>query len=113
MVFFLWTYYNKPTQQGFYELQAIAEAENIPIVVYNVPGRTASNIEAKTMLRLAEIPNIVAVKEASGNWGRSWIFFGIVHLTSAYSPVMTISLWPLCALVATVLFRSCRMRRPA
>src|SRR5436309_9629915 len=61
-------YYNKPTQQGFFEhFKAIAEAENIPIVVYNVPGRTASNIEAKTMLRLAEIPNIVAVKEASGN----------------------------------------------
>jgi 4-hydroxy-tetrahydrodipicolinate synthase len=61
-------YYNKPTQQGFYEhFKAIAESENIPIVVYNVPGRTASNIEAKTMLRLAEIPNIVAVKEASGN----------------------------------------------
>jgi 4-hydroxy-tetrahydrodipicolinate synthase len=61
-------YYNKPTQEGFYEhFKAIAEAENIPIVVYNVPGRTASNIEAKTMLRLAEIPNIVAVKEASGN----------------------------------------------
>ena len=64
-------YYNKPTQQGFYEhFKAIAEAENIPIVVYNVPGRTASNIEAKTMLRLAEIPNIVAVKEASGNLGQ-------------------------------------------
>jgi len=64
-------YYNKPTQQGYYEhFKAIAEAENIPIVVYNVPGRTASNIEAKTMLRLAEIPNIVAVKEASGNLGQ-------------------------------------------
>src|SRR5438477_1470385 len=64
-------YYNKPTQQGFYEhFKAIAEAENIPIVVYNVPGRTASNIEAKTMLRLAEIANIVAVKEASGNLGQ-------------------------------------------
>ena len=64
-------YYNKPTQQGFYEhFKAIAEAENIPIIVYNVPGRTASNIEAKTMLRLAEIPNIIAVKEASGNMGQ-------------------------------------------
>src|SRR5207244_2491600 len=64
-------YYNKPTQQGYYEhFKAIAEAENIPIIVYNVPGRTSSNIEAKTMLRLAEIPNIVAVKEASGNLGQ-------------------------------------------
>src|SRR6266849_3508879 len=64
-------YYNKPTQQGYYEnFKAIAEAENIPVVVYNVPGRTGGNIEAKTMLRLAEIPNIVAVKEASGNLGQ-------------------------------------------
>src|SRR5215475_3608316 len=64
-------YYNKPTQQGFYEhFKAIAEAEDIPIIVYNVPGRTGSNIEAKTMLRLAEVPNIVAVKEASGNFGQ-------------------------------------------
>src|SRR5438445_13348337 len=64
-------YYNKPTQQGYYEhFKAIAEAENIPVIVYNVPGRTAGNIEAKTMLRLAEIPNTVAVKEASGNLGQ-------------------------------------------
>jgi 4-hydroxy-tetrahydrodipicolinate synthase len=64
-------YYNKPTQQGYYEhFRNIAEAENIPIIVYNVPGRTGGNIEARTMLRLAEIPNIVAVKEASGNIGQ-------------------------------------------
>src|SRR5262244_439002 len=61
-------YYNKPTQQGYYEhFKAIADADDIPVIVYNVPGRTGGNIEAKTMLRLAEIPNIVAVKEASGN----------------------------------------------
>jgi 4-hydroxy-tetrahydrodipicolinate synthase len=64
-------YCNKPTQQGFYEhFKAIAECEAIPVIVYNVPGRTGSNIEAKTMLRLAEVPNIVAVKEASGNLGQ-------------------------------------------
>lgn len=64
-------FYNKPTQQGFYEhFKAVAEAENIPIIVYNVPGRTASNIQAQTMLRLAEISNIVAVKEASGDLGQ-------------------------------------------
>src|SRR5206468_7679072 len=64
-------YYNKPTQQGYFEhFKAIAEAEDIPIIVYNVPGRTSGNIEAKTTLRLAEIPNIVAVKEASGNLGQ-------------------------------------------
>ena len=54
-------YYN--TQQGFYEhFKAIAEADDIPVMVYNVPGRTGSNIEANTMLRLGEIRNIVAVK---------------------------------------------------
>src|SRR5215467_1011891 len=64
-------YYNKPTQQGYYEhFKAIAEAADIPVIVYNVPGRTSGNIEARTMLRLAEIPNIVAVKEASGNLGQ-------------------------------------------
>jgi 4-hydroxy-tetrahydrodipicolinate synthase len=64
-------YYNKPTQQGYYEhFKAIAEAEDIPIVVYNVPGRTGGNIEAGTTLKLAEITNIVAVKEASGNLGQ-------------------------------------------
>jgi 4-hydroxy-tetrahydrodipicolinate synthase len=64
-------YYNKPTQQGYYEhFKAIADADDIPVIVYNVPGRTGGNIESKTMLRLAEIPNIVAVKEASGNLGQ-------------------------------------------
>lgn len=64
-------YYNKPTQQGYYEhFKAVAEAENMPVIVYNVPGRTGGNIEANTMLRIAEIPNIVAVKEASGNIGQ-------------------------------------------
>jgi 4-hydroxy-tetrahydrodipicolinate synthase len=64
-------YYNKPTQQGYYEhFKAITDANDIPVIVYNVPGRTGGNIEAKTMLRLAEIPNIVAVKEASGNLGQ-------------------------------------------
>jgi 4-hydroxy-tetrahydrodipicolinate synthase len=63
-------YYNKPTQRGFYEhFKAVAEV-GLPIVVYNVPGRTGSNIEAATMLKIAEIPNIAAVKEASGNLGQ-------------------------------------------
>ncbi len=61
-------YYNKPTQEGFYEhFRTVAEATTLPIILYNVPGRTASNIAADTILRLARIPNIVAVKEASGN----------------------------------------------
>ena len=61
-------YYNKPTQEGQYQhFKAIAEAVDKPLVLYNVPGRTAVNIEPSTLARLAQIPNIVAVKEASGN----------------------------------------------
>ena len=62
-------YYNKPTQEGYFQhYRAIAEAVDIPIIVYNVPGRSGGNIEATTTLRMAsEIPNIMAVKEASGN----------------------------------------------
>jgi 4-hydroxy-tetrahydrodipicolinate synthase len=61
-------YYNKPTQQGLYEhYKAIADSTRLPIMLYNVPGRTGVNIDVQTVVRLAEIPNIVAVKEASGN----------------------------------------------
>lgn len=61
-------YYNKPTQEGqFQHFKAMAEAVDKPIVLYNIPGRTAANIEPATLARLAEIKNIVAVKEASGN----------------------------------------------
>ncbi len=61
-------YYNKPTQEGIYRhYKAVAEAVGIPLVLYNVPGRTASNILPETVARLAEIENIVAIKEASAN----------------------------------------------
>ncbi len=62
-------YYNKPTQNGYFQhFKAISDAVDIPIIVYNVPGRTSGNIEAATLLRMAEeIPNVVMVKEASGN----------------------------------------------
>ena len=61
-------YYNKPTQEGLYQhYKAIADGTSLPIMLYNVPGRTGVNLEVKTVARLAEIPNIVAVKEASAN----------------------------------------------
>lgn len=61
-------YYNKPSQEGFYRhFTAVADKVDIPIIVYNIPGRTGKNIENSTMLRIAEHPNIIGVKEASGN----------------------------------------------
>jgi len=61
-------YYNKPSQEGLYQhFKAIAESVDIPIILYNVPGRTSSNILPTTMVRLAEIDNIIGVKEATGN----------------------------------------------
>ena len=65
-------YYNKPTQEGFYQhYKAVAEAVDIPLVVYNIPGRSAKNIEPDTICRLGEIPNIVAVKESTGSMDQS------------------------------------------
>ena len=61
-------YYNKPTQEGLYQhFKAIAESTPLPIIVYNVPGRTGVNVEVATLARMAEVPNIIGVKEASGN----------------------------------------------
>ncbi len=61
-------YYNKPTQEGLYQhYKTIAGRTSLPIIVYNVPGRTGCNVEPRTLSRLAGIPNIVGVKEASGN----------------------------------------------
>jgi len=61
-------YYNKPTQEGVYQhFKAIAEASAKPLVLYNIAGRTGTNIETSTLLRLAEVPNITGVKEASGS----------------------------------------------
>ncbi|MBL7961205.1 4-hydroxy-tetrahydrodipicolinate synthase [bacterium] len=64
-------YYNKPTQEGYFQhFKTIAESISIPAILYNVPGRTGGNIEPKTILRLAEIKNIIGVKEASANFGQ-------------------------------------------
>ncbi len=60
--------YNKPPQRGIVaHFTAIAEASELPIILYNVPGRTGSNMEARTTLALAEVPNVIGIKEASGN----------------------------------------------
>jgi 4-hydroxy-tetrahydrodipicolinate synthase len=72
-------YYNKPTQEGQYQhFKAIAEAVDKPLVLYNVPGRTGANIEPATLGRLAKIPNIIGVKEASGNIGQIAELFNYV-----------------------------------
>ncbi len=64
-------YYNKPPQEGMYQyFKAVAEATEKPILLYNVPGRTGANLEAETTLRLAQIPNIIGIKEASSNRGQ-------------------------------------------
>lgn len=64
-------YYNKPTPEGYFRhFSAIADASPVPVVIYNVPGRTGSNIDARTLLRLAEHGNLAGVKEASANLGQ-------------------------------------------
>jgi 4-hydroxy-tetrahydrodipicolinate synthase len=64
-------YYNKPTQEGLYRhFRAIAEAVDLPMIVYNVPGRTVADIQNDTVLRLAQIPNIVGIKDATANLER-------------------------------------------
>jgi len=74
-------YYNKPTQEGLYQhYRAIASAVRLPIVVYSVQGRTGVNVEPATLARLAQIENIVAVKEASGNIGQMATIFNEVPL---------------------------------
>jgi len=61
-------YYNKPSQEGLFQhFKTIAESTNLPIIIYNIPGRTSVNVLPETMARLAEISNIVAIKESSGN----------------------------------------------
>jgi 4-hydroxy-tetrahydrodipicolinate synthase len=68
-------YYNKPTQEGLYlHFKAVAEAVDIPQIVYNVPGRTVADLATDTLLRLARIPNIVGVKDATGNLERGCDF---------------------------------------
>jgi 4-hydroxy-tetrahydrodipicolinate synthase len=75
-------YYNKPTQEGFYQhFKALAEAVDIPICVYNIPGRTAKNIEPETIARLAELPGIAMVKEATGSMDQASQILALTNLT--------------------------------
>lgn len=75
-------YYNKPTQEGYFRhFATVAEAADIPIVLYNIPGRTGSNIAPETMARLAKIPNIVAVKEATGSMDQASQIAALCDLT--------------------------------
>lgn len=64
-------YYNKPTQEGIFQhYKAISESTTIPVIMYNIPGRTGTNMTAETTLRLAELRNIVGIKESSGNFAQ-------------------------------------------
>jgi 4-hydroxy-tetrahydrodipicolinate synthase len=75
-------YYNKPTQEGYYRhFAAVAEAVDLPVVLYNIPGRTGSNILPETMARLAELPPIVAVKEATGSLDQASQIAALCDLT--------------------------------
>jgi 4-hydroxy-tetrahydrodipicolinate synthase len=75
-------YYNKPTQEGFYQhYKALAEAVGLPICVYNIPGRTGKNIEPETIIRLAELPNIAIVKEATGSMDQASQIIAATNLT--------------------------------
>ena len=80
-------YYNKPTQEGIYRhFRAIAEAVDIPLVLYNVPGRTVADMQHDTVLRLTQVPGIVGIKEASGNIDRAaWLIKQVPRGFSIYS----------------------------
>ena len=80
-------YYNKPTQEGIYRhFCAIAEAVNIPVVLYNVPGRTVGDMQHDTVLRLTRVPGIIGIKEASGNIDRAaWLIKQVPPGFAVYS----------------------------
>src|SRR5271157_4757878 len=80
-------YYNKPTQEGLYQhYKAIASAVKLPMIVYSVQGRTGVNVEPATLARLAEIDNIVGVKEASGNIGQ---MANVIHEVPSHFTVLS------------------------
>ena len=80
-------YYNRPTQEGLYQhFKAIAEAVDLPMVLYNVPGRTVADMQHDTVLRLAQVPGIVGIKEATGNIERAqWLIRDVPSHFAVYS----------------------------
>ncbi|MDP3137349.1 MAG: 4-hydroxy-tetrahydrodipicolinate synthase, partial [Burkholderiaceae bacterium] len=80
-------YYNKPTQEGLYRhFKAIAEAVDLPTILYNVPGRSAADMAHETVLRLAQVPGIVGIKEATGNIERAqWLIKEVPQGFAVYS----------------------------
>ena len=75
-------YYNKPTQEGFYQhYKAIAQTSDLPIVLYNIPGRSAKNIEPETIARIGELPSVVAVKESTGSMDQASQILALSDLT--------------------------------
>jgi 4-hydroxy-tetrahydrodipicolinate synthase len=80
-------YYNKPTQEGLYRhFRTIAEGVDLPVVLYNVPGRTVADLQHDTVLRLAQVPGIVGIKEATGNIDRAaWLIKQVPKGFSIYS----------------------------
>ena len=75
-------YYNKPTAEGFYQhYKAVAEACDLPIILYNIPGRTAKNMEPETIARIAELPSVVAIKESTGSMDQASQVLALTNLT--------------------------------
>ncbi|HUQ70024.1 MAG TPA: 4-hydroxy-tetrahydrodipicolinate synthase [Planctomycetaceae bacterium] len=75
-------YYNKPTGEGFYQhFKAVAEAVDLPIILYNIPGRTAKNMEPEVIARIAELKNVVAIKEATGSMDQASRVLAETNLT--------------------------------
>ena len=103
-------YYNKPTQEGFYQhYKMLAESVDIPICVYNIPGRCAKNIEPETIIRLAAIPNIGMVKEATGSMDQASAIIGNTDLTvlsgddSLTLPLMTLGARGIISVVGNII----------
>lgn len=105
-------YYNKPTQEGMYRhFRTVAEEVDIPIVLYNVPGRTGVNLAPETVARLAELPNVVAVKEASGSLDQASEIASLCDITilsgddSLTLPLMSVGAKGVISVVANIVPR--------